>query len=203
MNNQQKIYEVSVTDIEDDLTRITGDRTLAKAHAESLSIYYRGEIIDSVKYKEGIIPQADLLLSRRVRWEHMKMHSTKLAENMYAANRGKKPDNTAAHHIVSWSDMRAARSRLRLAAFGIDIDHQANGVYLPRFQKHVPMDSMPDAYPHSKIHSGKYYLNVEYLLEDTIAEGLGHRGIIETLRDVAEDLKIGVFPINSSLTATG
>lgn len=65
------------------------------------------------------------------------------------------------------------------------------------------MDSMPDAYPHSKIHSGKYYLNVEYLLEDTIAEGLGHRGIIETLRDVAEDLKIGVFSINSSLTAAG
>ncbi|CAM4161303.1 hypothetical protein SHLI107390_01700 [Shewanella livingstonensis] len=34
MNSQQKIYEVSVIDIEDDLTRITGDRTLAKAHAQ-------------------------------------------------------------------------------------------------------------------------------------------------------------------------
>ncbi|MEJ2911604.1 AHH domain-containing protein [Pseudoalteromonas sp. C12FD-1] len=124
----------------------------------------------------------------------------KLAANMAKAGRGNKPKNTAAHHIVSWNDMRAARSRLRLAAFGIDIDHEANGVYLPRFQKHVPMDILPDAYPHSKIHTGKYYLNIEFLLNETIAEGLGRQGIIETLKEIGEELADGTFPITTLLT---
>ena len=96
--------------------------------------------------------------------------------------------------------MRAARSRLRLAAFGIDIDHEANGVYLPRFQKHVPMDILPDAYPHSKIHTGKYYFNIEFLLNETIAEGLGRQGIIETLKEIGEELADGTFPITTLLT---
>ena len=88
----------------------------------------------------------------------------------------------------------------RLSAFGIDIDHEANGVYLPRFQKHVPMEILPDAYPHSKIHTGKYYLNVEFLLNETIAEGLGHRGIIDMLKEIGEELADGSFPITQLLS---
>ena len=199
-HSAQAIQEITIQDIENDLTLVTGDASLAKANAQALAIYYRGEIIDSVKYKRGTIPLDDLIFSRHVRWEHMKKHSEKLAANMAKADKGKKPKNTAAHHIVSWNDMRAARSRLRLAAFGIDINHEANGVYLPRFQKHVPMDSMPDAYSHSKVHTGKYYLNIEYLLSETIAEGVGREGIIETLREISEDLESGDFPLDKLLS---
>ncbi|ATG77641.1 AHH domain-containing protein [Pseudoalteromonas sp. 1_2015MBL_MicDiv] len=197
----QQVQEVTIQDIENDLTLVTGDRILAKAQAQSLAIHHRGEIIDSVKYRRGHISLDDLVYSRSVRWEHMKAHSKKLTQNMASAGRGEKPKNTAAHHIVSWNAMGAARSRLRLAAFGIDIDHEANGVYLPRFKKHVPMDSMPDAYSHSKVHTGKYYLNVEYLLNETIAEGLGHRGIMETLREIGDELKTGDFPIQQLLSS--
>jgi len=196
----QTIQDVSIQDIENDLTLVTGDRALAKANAQALAIFYRGEIIDSVKYQRGNILLDELIYSRHIRWEHMKKHSDKLAENMSKANRGEKPGNTAAHHIVSWNDMRAARSRLRLAAFGIDIDHEANGVYLPRFKKHVPMETMPEAYPHSKVHTGKYYLNIEYLLNETIAEGLGRTGIIETLREISEELESGEFPLQELLS---
>ncbi|MBB1450069.1 AHH domain-containing protein [Pseudoalteromonas carrageenovora] len=197
---RQEIHEVTIQDIENDLFLVTGDRGLAKAQAHAFSIHYRGEIIDSVKYKRGFISADDLIYSRHVRWEHMKKHAQKLAANMAKAGRGDKPKNTAAHHIVSWNDMRAARSRLRLAAFGIDIDHEANGVYLPRFQKHVPMDILPDAYPHSKVHTGKYYFNIEFLLNETIAEGLGRQGIIETLKEIGEELADGTFPITTLLT---
>ncbi|WP_062569314.1 AHH domain-containing protein [Pseudoalteromonas arabiensis] len=96
--------------------------------------------------------------------------------------------------------MRAARSRLRLAAFGIDIDHEANGVYLPRFQKHVLVDILSDAYSHSKIHIGKYYFNVEFLLNETIADDLGRQGLIEILREIGEELVDGTFPITKPLT---
>ncbi|WP_259398006.1 hypothetical protein [Pseudoalteromonas sp. SR41-1] len=50
---RQEIHEVTIQDIENDLFLVTGDRDLAKAHA--FSIHYRGEIIDSVKYKRGFI----------------------------------------------------------------------------------------------------------------------------------------------------
>ena len=96
-------------------------------------------------------------------------------------------------------DMRAARSRLRLAAFGIDIDHEANGVYLPRWQSHTPMSTMKNAEAHTTIHTNTYYLNVEYLLEETIAEGLGRNGILQILRDIGDDLKSGEFPLKQRL----
>lgn len=197
---RQEIHEVTVQDIENDLFLVTGDRGLAKSQAQALSIHYRSRVIDSVKYQRGIISADDLVYSRHVRWEHTKRHAEKLAANMAKSGRGKKPKKTAAHHIISWNDMRAARSRLRLAAFGIDIDHEANGVYLPRFQKFVPMDILPDAYAHSKIHTGKYYFNIEFLLNETIAEGLGRQGIIETLQEIGEELANGTFPITKSLT---
>ena len=197
---QETIQEVTIQDIENDLALVTGDRNLAKAQAQAFAIYYRGEIIDSVKYQRGFIPMDDLIYSRHVRWEHLKVHSKNLAKNMKNVGRGKRPKDTSAHHIVSWNDMRAARSRMRLAAFGIDIDHEANGVYLPSYKKHAPMKSIPDAYPHSMIHTNKYYLNLEYLLSKTVAEGLGREGIIETLEEVGESLESGDFPLQQLLS---
>ncbi|MPW31862.1 hypothetical protein F9L16_23175 [Agarivorans sp. B2Z047] len=102
--------------------------------------------------------------------------------------------------MVAWDAPRAARSRLRLAAFGIDISHEANGVYLPRFAKHTPMSQMPFSKPHSKTHTGQYFLNVEYLLEETIAEGLGRSEIIDTLREISEELESGNFPLRDVIS---
>ncbi|CCN38214.1 hypothetical protein VIBNISO65_830026 [Vibrio nigripulchritudo SO65] len=198
MQKTTREHYVTVQELEEDLTAITGNRQLAKAQAKQFSIRYKGEVIDAVRYKKGLISEEDLLLSRHVRWQHAKNHSKRLAENMAAAGRKRSP-NTAAHHIVSWDHKRAARSRLRLAAFGIDIDHEANGVYLPRFKKHIPHKAMPNAKAHSVTHTNQYYLNVEFLIQDTIAEGLGKQGIIDTLREIGEELESGDFPLTQSI----
>ncbi len=187
---------LTLQELEQDLVNATGNRVLAKEQAQQYAIMYKGNIINSVRYKKGLINKDEYILSRNVLWEHNKYHSKKLSDNMFLNSNLKKPDNTAAHHIVAWNDIRASQSRLRLAAFGIDIDHAANGVFLPRFAKHLPMKSMPKAYSHASIHTKEYYLNVEFLLEETIAEGLGRKEIIETLQDIAEDLQSGVFPLH-------
>ncbi|ELV8742471.1 TPA: hypothetical protein I7750_19630 [Vibrio vulnificus] len=198
MHQREAINYVTVEELEKDFESLTGDKESAKAQVKLFAIRYRGEIIDSVRYQKGLISKDDLQLSKHIRWQHHKNHSQRLAANMLAANR-KRPANTAAHHIVSWDHPRAAKARIRLAAFGIDIDHEANGVYLPRFKKHIPHANMPKAKAHSSTHTNQYYLNVEFLLEDTIAEGLGRKGIIETLREVGEDLEAGEFPLRESI----
>ncbi|WP_435237491.1 hypothetical protein ACR30L_07990 [Psychromonas sp. PT13] len=58
---------------------------------------------------------------------------------------------------------------------------------------------MSDAFAHSTMHTNNYYLNVEYLLDQTIAEGLGRNGIIETLEDIAADLQEGEFELQTSI----
>ncbi|WP_252371715.1 AHH domain-containing protein [Pseudoalteromonas sp. S558] len=199
---RQDYEEVTVQELEQDILAVTGDSVQAKAKSQAFAIYYRNVVIDSTRYQKGIITEDDLKYSRHIQWQHMKSHSKKLAENMAKVGRGKLPKNTAAHHIVSWNAMRAARSRMRLAAFGIDIDHEANGVYLPLHKAHVPLESIPDAYAHATIHTKKYYLNVEFLLDQSINKGLGHRGIIEALRQISDGLEDGEFPIHTKLSGT-
>lgn len=191
---------VTINELEQDLIAATGNPALAKIHAHQYSIMYREEVINAVRYKKGFISKDDLILSRHVMWQHNRHHSKRLSDNMLAAGRGPRAEHTSAHHIVLWNDMRAARPRLRLAAFGIDIDHEANGVFLPRFAKNKPLNSMPKAESHSKIHTNEYYLNVETLLVETIAEGLGRKGIIDLLRDIGEELQSGDFPIHEELS---
>ncbi len=199
MHSQIEEY-VTIQELEQDLLNVTGNPALAKQQVAQYAIYYRGKVIDSARYKKGLISKEELILSRHIRWEHNKRHSCKLNENMLAAGRGPRGKNVAAHHIVSWNDPRASKSRLRLAGFGIDIDHEANGVFLPRFAKYTPMDSMPNAEAHSKIHTNEYYLNVETLLTATIGEGLGRTDIIELLRDIGDELQSGDFPIHEELS---
>ncbi len=191
---------VELRELEQELFEATGSRDLARQQAYSFAIHYRGEVIDAVRYRKGLITKDDLLLSRKVRWLHFDKHSEVLAQNMVDAGRGPRPNNVEAHHIVPWNAYpnsgAAQRSRLRLAAWGIDIDHEANGVWLPKSSKYVPHSALPEAGSHKKVHTTKYYLNVEFLLEETIAEGLGRQGIIDTLRSIGEDLENNEFPLH-------
>lgn len=200
LGQQQENEYITVSELEQDILAVTGDPVKARNQAHQIAIMYKGEIIDSLRFKRGQISKKDLELSRHIRWCQNSRHSHNLSENMLKANRGPRPNNTAAHHIVAWSSPKSAKARLRLAAFCIDIDHEANGVFLPIGSKYVPMFSMPEAMPHSKTHTIKYYLNVEYLLEQTIAENLGRTGIIETLEEIGESLEDGDFPIHELLS---
>lgn len=58
------------------------------------------------------------------------------------------------------------------------------------------MDAMPTAETHTKTHTSEYFLNVEALLTDTIAEGLGRTGVIELLRDIGDELQSSDFPLH-------
>lgn len=81
MPSNTKEY-VTVQELEQDLLTVTGNPSIAKNQATQYAIYYRGEIIDSARYKKGLISKDDLILSRHVRWEHNKRHSIKLSRNM-------------------------------------------------------------------------------------------------------------------------
>lgn len=197
-NNEMDKSYITVRELENDLFLATGNPQVAKSRAHLYAIAYRGEVIDTLKYKQGVIDEKALSLSRHVRWQQAENHSRCLEKNMLASGRSK-PANTSAHHIVAWNHPRAARARLRLAAFQIDIDHEANGVFLPRFKRHTPMACMPDAKSHSVIHTNAYFLNVEYLLTETIAEGLGRNGIINLLLDIGDDLLAGRFPVDEEI----
>lgn len=187
---------MTVNEMAQDLTNVTGNPDYARSAAMAYAIYYKDMVIDTVRYQRGFIDEEALRLNRHIRWDHAKRHNIMLSDNMLAAGR-QRPKHVAAHHIVAWDHPRAAKSRIRLAAYAIDIDHESNGVYLPRYQKHCPHAYLPNAAPHSKTHTEDYFFNVEFLLEATIAEGMGRNAVISTLRDVANELKDGDFPINT------
>ncbi|WP_348981674.1 hypothetical protein [Pseudoalteromonas arctica] len=71
----QPYEEVTVQQIEQDIMSVTGNPIDAKAKA--LSIYYRNIVIDSVRFRQGLITEDDLKYSRSIQWEHMKAHSKK------------------------------------------------------------------------------------------------------------------------------
>ena len=198
MQNKPEIHYLSVSELAQDIENVTGQKEYAQSVSMRYAISYRDEIIDTVRYRRGIIDERAIRLNRHIRWEHTRCHSQKLTANMLAAGRSK-PADTSAHHIVAWNHPRAIRSRIRLAAFGIDIDNEANGVFLPKGLKCCPHPILPAASPHTKVHTHFYFLNVEFLLESTIAEGMGRNDIIETLREIGEDLQDGVFPITEGL----
>lgn len=193
---------ISIPELRAALEKQTGSRNLAQIYAEQAAMLWRGEVLDAVKFKKGLISAEELRTSRELRWDHADRHSYWLAKNMMQSGRADKArpsqdGSVAAHHIVSWYSREAAQSRLILKAVGLDIDQAENGVWLPRFKKHVPHKAMPFAHPHSATHTGSYYLNVFHLLRDTMADGLGRQGIKDALDAIAEELTEGTFPITS------
>jgi len=107
-----------------------------------------------------------------------------LRQNM--VNAGIKEPNfkNAAHHIVAWGDKRAAEARKVLEKFNIDINDAANGIFLP-IQKGVD-----DAIQHAKIHTNKYYQEIEKMLNQATTK----EEVIETLEDIREQISQGIFP---------
>lgn len=52
MASKEQEY-VTVQELEQDLLTVTGNPTIAKNQAAQYAIYYRGEIIDSARYKKA------------------------------------------------------------------------------------------------------------------------------------------------------
>jgi len=123
-----------------------------------------------------------------------------LNKNMsVSANHPLKPRFSAAHHIVAWNDSRAEKALKILIKWDIDVHDEINSVYLPRYEKHTPHKNMPDAVAHSKMHTNFYHINVVAVLVAVDIPGAVRDSIVEALREIAEDLQDGVFPINEPL----
>ncbi|MBQ1783713.1 MAG: AHH domain-containing protein [Gammaproteobacteria bacterium] len=199
---QLDIDYFSEADLADALQAVTGSRDLAQLYAHESAKLWRGEVLDWLRLKRGIISKEELREARAARWQHADRHSYWLAQNLIKAGKVKAADDgsLAAHHIVSWYSKKANRARDMLRAVGLDIDHHSNGVWLPRFNRHTPHPAMFTAEPHSKTHTTAYYFNVEALMRGTMAEGLGRSGMMETLEEIAEDLTAGSFPLKTFIT---
>jgi len=126
-------------------------------------------------------------------------HYKKLSKNL-----GTRPANTAAHHVVSWYDKEATEARQILRHFGIDVDSSQNGVYLPRFKKHTPHPKMPDAHPHSSIHTKKYYINITNLLREIANVPRATKEDIEDiLVSIGSELQDGSFVLDKIIESEG
>ena len=130
-----------------------------------------------------------------------KMQASKiLRANMEAAKRSA-PDNTDAHHIVPaeenrlWAKEKAEAARRILKRWNIDINHEANGVYLPS-KSSIPVEELPNAYAHKKVHTKVYYLNIA----SHLATASSRANCLEMLREIGEDLEDGTYPIRKGQT---
>jgi|GEM_PF-5444294 len=191
--------EVSVEQFREGLYRIAGED---QGQADRLFEQFKEALIQditlTVNAKKKGKPEAQILLERMKAREGRKHYKT-LSRNL-----GARPANTAAHHIVSWYDEAAGASRQILRRFGIDIDSSANGVYLPRFKRHLPHPDMPDAYSHSEIHTKDYYLNITQMLTDESSlPNTTKEDIEEVLRDIANELQNGSFALHGTNNGIG
>ncbi|MBI3562547.1 MAG: AHH domain-containing protein [Gammaproteobacteria bacterium] len=122
------------------------------------------------------------------------------SENLLAFLESLRPDDVAVHHLVAWSDPRAARALEILLKWGIDPHDVPNLIYLPRFVRHTPHSAMPQAYAHSKVHTKIGHENVAYLLRRAdAAPGATRADIVKALQDIGQDLQEGIFPLYERL----
>lgn len=109
-----------------------------------------------------------------------------LARNMEQAGTVR-PKDTAAHHIVAGGAKKAADGRAALKEVGIDINSEANGVFLPRNKK---SSNPTGAAVHSKIHTKVYYDAVN----DTLADVSSREEAVDVLSDIRSQLLSGGYP---------
>ena len=106
-----------------------------------------------------------------------------LDRNMKSAGRAR-PPSSSAHHIVAQNDPRAATARAILIAAGVGMNDADNGVYLPANSSVVNTGSAI----HSKVHTNKYYRNVNNRL---LNPGAG--GVVGELQRIGNELANGTF----------
>ena len=91
------------------------------------------------------------------------------------------------HHIVAQGAQKAARARERLAQFGININHPANGVFLPGTLKSPNPNG---AIVHAILANNTgYYKKVEAILEKATSQA----DALQKLRRIGETLADGTF----------
>jgi len=130
----------------------------------------------------------------------MKAREARKHYNALSKSLGARPANTAAHHVVSWYDERAEEAREILRRFGIHIDSEFNGVYLPTAKKNLPHPNMPDSYSHTEVHTKYYYTNMNALLAVEANIPNATRSDIEAaLEDIATELQEGTFPLHEKV----
>ncbi|MBQ1782598.1 MAG: AHH domain-containing protein [Gammaproteobacteria bacterium] len=191
---ETKYIEVDPNELRHNLTALTGDATRASALLRDVVHAYETEAAEEILVRKGIKTREQVDNERRARIIG-RSHSVRLRENMIAAGR-KGPPNAAAHHVVAWDDKRANEARAILKQVGIDIDDEANGVFLPRWRRHTPHPTMPNAYAHLPVHTNVYFLNVTTMLrEEFNAEG-SQEDLKDVLRDIAKRLTNGTFPLH-------
>jgi hypothetical protein len=95
-----------------------------------------------------------------------------------------RPANVAAHHIVAFSDPRAAIARTLLKNEGIGLNEAVNGVFLPKNLKFVA----PPATTHSILHTDAYFIEVNSRLLNAAP------GTLRTvLGQIRQELLLGTF----------
>lgn len=102
--------------------------------------------------------------------------------------------NTSLHHIVAWGDMRAVAALVILIKYDIDPHHYANTILMPKSLRFLPHPNMPNAPAHTKIHTDKYFFNVQMRLLAVDLPGATQHEIINALIAIGEDLQSGIFP---------
>ncbi|MBQ1784208.1 MAG: AHH domain-containing protein [Gammaproteobacteria bacterium] len=212
----QRITLIAPDDVATAVYRLTKNQSLARAVANSAAMVMRDDIIDAVKVEKGMIGLEEYALAAHRRRQHANqviaevlrrgvsanapqtstdIGCSQLARNMAKVGRLKPGSDVEAHHVVAkkvpndWCD--ASRDILR--AVGLDLDHEANGVWLPSYKRHVPHPLYPFAYAHRPVHHKEYFFNVQAWLTDTIADGLDRQAVTTTLRAIGERLQTGTF----------
>ncbi len=71
---------------------------------------------------------------------------------------------------------------------------------MPRYKKHVPHKSMPDAIAHSQIHTADYHDNAFTVLAMADSTATSKEDMFKALREIAADLQSGDFLINEQMT---
>jgi hypothetical protein len=101
-----------------------------------------------------------------------------------------------AHHIVAKNSTRAKRAKEILFALGIDIDDTDNGVFLPKDDVAKNKGNLKQAYIHGNLHTKPYYANVNFQIIEAFENGATKDDVKSLLRDIADDLRRGVYPIH-------
>jgi hypothetical protein len=121
---------------------------------------------------------------------------TKLRKALIKAN--KLPDlirQYEAHHIVAKDAKLARRAQEILFALGIDLDDPVNGVFLPKTERDKHKGTLKKAYVHGGIHTKAYYANVNLQIIETYENSVDKENMKRTLRDIADELQKGTYPI--------